>query len=165
MLQICTLKWIWGHNFVKDLPLFRMLELCMTKELPACLCCAWQLPRTRCWGLRLAGFHAPVHPWPFIYHAISSMLAVFAVLFSVQEKIYACHRRKGNNMWKKILQFETTLNQKLVIFLLFPLFSLFSLSLFLIYFSCSSSSFPPHFVLQRWDYIHKGVVYRISLNV
>lgn len=69
---------------------------------------------------------------------------------------------------KKILQFETTLNQKLVIFLLsfpFSLLSLFSLSLFLIYFSCFFSSFPPHFVLQRWDYIHKGVVYCISLNV
>lgn len=123
-----SVQQIWGHGFVKELQLFRTLGLCMTKQPPVRRpCYAWPSSPADVEG---EGWQGSIHPCPFIYHAISSMLAVFVVLFSVWKIFYACHRRKGNNVWKKKwLALKNTLSQEFGKLSYFPSFVFLFLSL------------------------------------
>lgn len=176
-----NLRW-----FCKDLQLFRTLGLYMTKQpLVRRPYSAWQSSPADVESEGWQGSALQSTLALSFTNAISSMLAMFALLFSAWKIFYACHRRKGNNVWeKKWLALENTLDQEFgklsyfssFIFLLLSPSLLVFLPLFC--FCLLSLSFLPSFVptfcsskieliypkcLITWSifYMHKGVVHCI----
>lgn len=69
-LQVSAGKWIWGHNFVNDLHLFRMLELCVAFKTVCEHICAPRLAVLSLQMLRLKAGRISLSSPPLSFHVM-----------------------------------------------------------------------------------------------